>query len=86
MINWVQPIEEHEEEVQVATEEDRTAAKDEVKNHVHIMEHKVKDCLLSAFKSQLNEIQEENFEKMADGKLIKAYSKLDSYNKKLALI
>ena len=88
MINWEKDNDEHEEECvrTVSSVEDIASAKEEVKNHVDEMNQSLENSLVGAFKKMLGQIQEENFQKVEDGKLLKAYLKLDSYNKKLALI
>jgi len=50
------------------------------------MNDAIKDSLLAKIQEMTCEIKEENFGKMADGKLLKVYMKLNSHNKKLALI
>jgi len=86
MINWDHDNDEHHETVIPACEEDKAEMTNEVKEHVEEYKNSVNNCLLEKFSKLSHEIKEENFDKMADGKLLKCYMKLNSYKKKLALV
>jgi hypothetical protein len=86
MIDFALDNDEHGDSINPACAEERDMAKEVVHNHINKVEEKLKESFLASIEKAVHVIEEENFDKMADGKLLKAYTKLDSYEKKLALI
>ena len=86
LIDWEQDHEEHEESILHALPAEKEHQSSEVASHVQEYHNALKQMFLSKIEVIVHDIKEENFDKMANGKLLKKYLSLESYNQRLALV